>query len=339
MYNRELYHHGIKGQRWGERHGPPYPLKPGAHSEREKKLNGTSGSDSESDKKKRKLVTDGEKIVSQYFGSSKHKTLEDRYMEKHYKKWASRSDTVVDDDQLGFEKIKNPKSPEEEIDEVNPFYNKSKEYQSNCVNCTLAYELRQRGYDVRATENSKAMSTKEVISYFDKDFKSKNVKEEDFLKGDENLRKLHGVEKGAYIEEKIKEKLSSSYPPNSRGAILIPTKIGGHAMSFSIDSKGKVKILNPQDPSLMSSSRNNEFHSWLSYFEDSPKGKYALRFTMMRYDNAKFKSDINRTVNKVTKGENIKSSTRALATTYGPAVAVVSTYLITSLLAAYLRDQ
>lgn len=22
----ELYHHGVKGQNWGERHGPPYPL-------------------------------------------------------------------------------------------------------------------------------------------------------------------------------------------------------------------------------------------------------------------------------------------------------------------------
>lgn len=25
-YNDELYHHGIKGQQWGVRHGPPYPL-------------------------------------------------------------------------------------------------------------------------------------------------------------------------------------------------------------------------------------------------------------------------------------------------------------------------
>lgn len=27
-YDTCLAHHGVKGQRWGERNGPPYPLKP-----------------------------------------------------------------------------------------------------------------------------------------------------------------------------------------------------------------------------------------------------------------------------------------------------------------------
>ena len=33
----ELYHHGIMGQRWGKRNGPPYPLGAGDHSASEKK--------------------------------------------------------------------------------------------------------------------------------------------------------------------------------------------------------------------------------------------------------------------------------------------------------------
>ena len=37
-----LQHHGILGQRWGKRNGPPYPLSGGAHSQREKK-HGTKG--------------------------------------------------------------------------------------------------------------------------------------------------------------------------------------------------------------------------------------------------------------------------------------------------------
>lgn len=29
IYGDELYHHGIKGQKWGVRHGPPYPIESG----------------------------------------------------------------------------------------------------------------------------------------------------------------------------------------------------------------------------------------------------------------------------------------------------------------------
>lgn len=44
----ELYHHGVAGQKWGKKNGPPYPLSASAHSASEKKagwrksLNGAS---------------------------------------------------------------------------------------------------------------------------------------------------------------------------------------------------------------------------------------------------------------------------------------------------------
>lgn len=37
MYDTYLYHHGILKQRWGVRHGPPYPLKGGSYSPAQKK--------------------------------------------------------------------------------------------------------------------------------------------------------------------------------------------------------------------------------------------------------------------------------------------------------------
>lgn len=39
MLNNELCHHGVKGQKWGDRNGPPYPLSPENHSANEKKEN------------------------------------------------------------------------------------------------------------------------------------------------------------------------------------------------------------------------------------------------------------------------------------------------------------
>lgn len=36
-YADYLQHHGIRGQRWGRRNGPPYPLDPSDHSAREKR--------------------------------------------------------------------------------------------------------------------------------------------------------------------------------------------------------------------------------------------------------------------------------------------------------------
>jgi len=35
--NIELYHHGIRGQKWGQRNGPPYPLKGGSYSPSERR--------------------------------------------------------------------------------------------------------------------------------------------------------------------------------------------------------------------------------------------------------------------------------------------------------------
>ena len=53
---QELYHHGIRGQKWGKQNGPPYPLSAGSHSAAEKKAGwrdslNSSGSKAQGSKK------------------------------------------------------------------------------------------------------------------------------------------------------------------------------------------------------------------------------------------------------------------------------------------------
>lgn len=52
IYKNYLEHHGILGQKWGRKNGPPYPLSAGAHSAAEKKAGWRKSLDKSGDKDK-----------------------------------------------------------------------------------------------------------------------------------------------------------------------------------------------------------------------------------------------------------------------------------------------
>lgn len=77
--NNDLYHHGILGQKWGQRNGPPYPLGSGAHSAREKKAGWTKSLTGGADKSK------GRRFKDRMSGAGLEK--QEKYMNKpHYLK-------------------------------------------------------------------------------------------------------------------------------------------------------------------------------------------------------------------------------------------------------------
>lgn len=115
--SRYLCHHGIKGQKWGERHGPPYPL---------------------------------DKTVSRDIRS--HRINSDW---KDVKFTSKNSDKIAN--QPAVEKLSDLKQKssigtvEEDANLVNARGVRGKVGRVfNCQNCSAAFEMRRRGYDVCA---------------------------------------------------------------------------------------------------------------------------------------------------------------------------------------------
>lgn len=244
-----LMHHGIEGQKWGVRNGPPYPLNNSQKSYREKKI----------DLDKKGMSDDAESLLIQYAAysvvllsayaiSEGKKAVRNKKLNEAMKKRLDevRSDRNIDKETGLHLKSKNDKS--DDIKAVNPKYSEEDNAGAtmNCVRCTFAYELRKRGYDVSAKLSTEPIHglnvTKKVF---------KNVKNVDINRKPNNQHELEVMSKKA-ISEKGNVELANktvdylSKENNSRGQILVSWPYGGgHSMAYSV-SNGFVTIIDAQ---------------------------------------------------------------------------------------------
>lgn len=119
-WRKELYlaHHGVKGQRWGVRRGPPYPLGSDKSTSRQPKRQIKGPLD--------KIVKAGKMAV--------------------YKLLQTHGKDPVPAFKVKSKPVENTlESIKADLAAINPSGNKT-----NCTACAVAYDMRRRGFDVTA---------------------------------------------------------------------------------------------------------------------------------------------------------------------------------------------
>lgn len=152
----ELYHHGILGQKWGVRNGPPYPLKAGDHSRAEKKAGYTksiSGGAEQQEGKRQRAVRSTPKPNRDLSDTSYY--LDSKIKDIHA---------------TSFNVKEKPATIVADAAAVNPNYNPNaltQRYSMNCTNCIMAYALRRMGLDVEARPLASGRDIAEMELFFD----------------------------------------------------------------------------------------------------------------------------------------------------------------------------
>lgn len=292
-YPNELYHHGIKGQKWGVRRyqNPDGTLTPAG---RERYNVGSINRSASSDATKSlasKGMSKGDidpevasiaavttlavvapliPVVARSVKASKA---------KKFKKQCDKERAMAKTDpKTGLKLIPPPpKTTDENLKRVNPNYSISNDekWHSNCVNCSLAFELRRRGYEVQAKPNPLGEDTEKYLPKTFKNPKRKvvgkehpvttvlnrhNMTEEDIDKLD--MDELSRISSEMYEEwEKVyahngkgKKNLIAEFhsamakePAGSRGQLgLAWGPFGGHSICYEINGKGECIIYDPQ---------------------------------------------------------------------------------------------
>ena len=325
-YNtNELYHHGVAGMKWGKRNGPPYPLNAEGKASlaKQKKTSGNAGSGFSDLSSKKKLdlskwftipiasqqfyqqLVLGEQLLSQQqFQNFMNTSIQNAQIANYM------FSGMYYGSKLPFKKKTKILTDYDDVKYVNPL-----KYRDNCVCCSIAYELRRRGYDVTAnntTEYERAIvSLKECFpdcepkivdpvkllndnSFNDNGTLSlKDPYSASTKKKLEILNQLASTNSNITFREDLKLKLSAE--KSSRGVCLLEWAEGhyGHCINYIVDDKGRITLIDGQSNSIYIGNDIN-------YILDSARiGAY------IRLDNSSINADsIKGACNKYGKQNN-----------------------------------
>ena len=307
FYNDYLSHHGRLGQRWYHKNGPPYPLDRETVSE---VYGGKAGSEGKIKDKinehkswKEDVLKKESEAIDQIF-----------YNHKKMRPWAEVEKDALNDIEPFIEathpnpkkikevsgiKIKNKENTIiEDMDAINPNYEKGPGYDTNCVFCSMTYDARARGYDVTAKPRLHEEIEDDVLTlknFYDipKDYfnVNGNGKSHNFahVSNDRDRWNKDGSLKSKPTSEERQTLIKgleagfARIPNNSRGMLTVDFWFAGdgegHAVAWE-KRNNKVLILDCQ---------TSEVYTVESY--DLIRNGYISRAEIYRFDNLKVKPE------------------------------------------------
>ena len=167
-------------------------------------------------------------------------------IKSHYntKKYNAERESNPIDKKTGFHKKTIKMDEAEDLKRVNPEINNfNSNTKSNCMLCTTAYELRRRGYDVRAEKAGIGYDDNDINRWFpDAKLKSIDMGKENQL--GKTISATVGLNNN-YAKEVIKS-IEKDQPNGARGNLIVRWGGGGaHSMVYEIKNN-KLVILDSQ---------------------------------------------------------------------------------------------
>ena len=289
-----LVHHGIQGQKWGVRNGPPYPLGAGAKSASEKRAEqdssnrGYSGSELGQRLANKVLAMTGNQKTGvaaeiaiyaavniapliAYFGIMIYATKKGQKVEEDEAKerFENRKPKHIEE----LPKLDKPMPPEENMKLTNPGF-PDYGHTLNCTFCTTAMIMREKGYDVQAKTTDHGWYTNR---FWERTF---------------------GVEKQTNMKARTAKDVVNtlrSNGPGSYGNISVYWKMGGgHSIFWKNDENGDPHIYDGQsgeEYELTSYSKlfraMNISDTTYSRLDDKDPTEYVLAFVEPRKQEEK----------------------------------------------------
>ena len=139
---KDLEHHGIINQKWGERHGPPYPLKEETHN---RVVSGRADS------------TDRMRVKNSFESTMPVFTAKD------YKEY-SKTHPVESIDEM--DRLPRRNDLKKSRYTINHIGGSSAGRHYNCPNCASAFEMVERGYDVVARPKPNGSNVEDIEKLF-----------------------------------------------------------------------------------------------------------------------------------------------------------------------------